>query len=483
MEMGIKLSDGREIPMEMHKVKIVQKTNLIPARQRLEAMTESGYNTFLLRTRDIFLDMLTDSGTNAMSDNQLAAMMVSDDAYAGSESYYKLCAAVKEVFGLEYVLPAHQGRAAEHLIAKVLVKPGDVIPMNYHFTTTRAHFEILGGTVHELFHDSALETSSALPFKGNLDVKKLQAIIEQVGADKVSFVRMEATTNLIGGQPFSLANLKEVQKLANQHNIPVVLDASLISENAYLIKQREKEYASASIRDIIQEMMACADLMYLSGRKSCAVRGGMLATNHKKYFDQLLPWLPVYEGFMTYGGMSTKEIEAMAVGIREMVDDNVAGSSVEFIKHFVNELDKRGVPVVTPPGGLACHVDAKKFVPHIPQQQYPAGALSAAIYLSSGVRSMERGTISTDRDKDGKEIMADMELARLAVPRRIFTLSQIEYTIDRVAWLYKHRNLIKGLAFVEEPPVLRFFFGKLKPMDNWGEKLVKAFEAEFGAEC
>jgi len=481
--MGIKLSDGREIPMEMHKVKIVQKTNLIPARQRLEAMAESGYNTFLLRTRDIFLDMLTDSGTNAMSDHQLAAMIVSDDAYAGSESYYKLCAAVKEVFGLEYVLPAHQGRAAEHLIAKVLVKPGDVIPMNYHFTTTRAHFEILGGTVHELFFDSALETSSDLPFKGNLDVKKLQALIQKYGADKVSFVRMEATTNLIGGQPFSLANFKEVKKLANQHNIPVVLDASLISENAYLIKQREKEYASASIKDIIQEMMACADLMYLSGRKSCAVRGGMLATNNKKYFDQLLPWLPVYEGFMTYGGMSTKEIEAMAVGIREMVDDHVAGASVEFIKHFVNELDKRGVPVVTPPGGLACHVDAKKFVPHIPQQQYPAGALSAAIYISSGVRSMERGTISTDRDKDGKEIMADMELARLAVPRRIFTLSQIEYTIDRVAWLYKNRNLIKGLAFVEEPPVLRFFFGKLKPMENWGEKLVKAFESDFGADC
>ncbi len=481
--MGIKLSDGREIPMEMHKVKIVQKTNLIPARQRLEAMTESGYNTFLLRTRDIFLDMLTDSGTNAMSDHQLAAMMVSDDAYAGSESYYKLCAAVKEVFGLEYVLPAHQGRAAEHLIAKVLVKPGDVIPMNYHFTTTRAHFEILGGTVHELFYDSALETTSALPFKGNLDVKKLQALIQQVGADKVSFVRMEATTNLIGGQPFSLANLKEVKKLANQHSIPVVLDASLISENAYLIKQREKEYASASIKDIIQEIMACADLMYLSGRKSCAVRGGMLATNNKKYFDQLLPWLPVYEGFMTYGGMSTKEIEAMAVGIREMVDDHVAGSSVEFIKYFVNELDKRGVPVVTPPGGLACHVDAKKFVPHIPQQQYPAGALSAAIYISSGVRSMERGTISTDRDKDGKEIMADMELARLAGPRRIFTLSQIEYAIDRVTWLYKNRHLIKGLTFVEEPPVLRFFFGKLKPIDNWGEKLVQAFEAEFGAQC
>lgn len=481
--MGIRLSDGREIPMEMHKVKIVQKTNLIPARERLQAMGEAGYNTFLLRTRDIFLDMLTDSGTNAMSDNQLAAMMVADDAYAGSESYYKLCKAVKETFGYEYVLPAHQGRAAEHLIAKVLVKPGDVIPMNYHFTTTRAHFEILGGTVLELYHDYALQTTSDIPFKGNLDIEKFKAVIQQYGADKVAFVRMEATTNLIGGQPFSLANLKEVKKIAKQHDIPVVLDASLISENAYLIKQREKEYQSASIKDIIQEMMALSDLMYLSGRKSCAVRGGMLATNNKKYYDQLLPWLPVYEGFLTYGGMSTKEIEAMAVGIQEMVDDNVAGASVEFIKYFVNELDKRGVPVVTPPGGLACHVDAKKFVPHIPQQQYPAGALSAAIYISAGVRSMERGTVSTDRDKNGKEVMADVELARLAVPRRTYTLSQIEYVIDRVSWLYKNRELIKGLVFVEEPPVLRFFFGKMNALDNWGKNLVKAFEAEFGKEC
>lgn len=481
--MGIRLSDGREIPMEMHKVKIIQKTNLIPAQERLAAMIDSGYNTFLLRTKYIFLDMLTDSGTNAMSDNQLAAMMVADDAYAGSESYYKLTEAIKEVFGYDYVLPAHQGRAAEHLIAKILVKPGDVVPMNYHFTTTRAHFEILGGTVLELFHDYALETESSVPFKGNMDIDKLKAVIKQYGADKVSFVRMEATTNLIGGQPFSLANLRQVKEVAAQHGIPLVLDASLISENAYLIKQREAEYKNAAIIDIIREMMSLSDLMYLSGRKSCAVRGGLLATNDKKYFDMLLPWLPVYEGFLTYGGMSTKEVEAMAVGIREMTDDNVAGASVEFIKYFVTELDKRGVPVVTPPGGLACHVDAKKFVPHIPQQQYPAGALAAAIYIASGVRSMERGTISTDRDRDGNEVMADLELARLAVPRRIYTLSQIEYVIDRVTWLYKNRNLIKGLTFIEEPPVLRFFFGKLKALDNWGADLVKAFEADFGKEC
>jgi tyrosine phenol-lyase len=481
--MGIRLSDGREIPMEMHKVKIVQKTNLIPAQQRLVAMTDSGYNTFLLRTRDIFLDMLTDSGTNAMSDNQLAAMMVADDAYAGSESYYKLKAAVQEVFGYEHVLPAHQGRAAEHLISKILVKPGDVIPMNYHFTTTRAHFEILGGTVLELYHDYALETESTIPFKGNMDIEKLKAVIKQYGAEKISFVRMEATTNLIGGQPFSLANLRQVKEVSAQHGIPVVLDASLISENAYLIKQREEEYKNTPIIDIIREMMSLSDLMYLSARKSCAVRGGLLATNDKKFFDMLLPWLPVYEGFLTYGGMSTKEIEAMAVGIREMTDDNVAGASVEFIKYFVNELNKRGVPVVTPPGGLACHVDAKKFVPHIPQQQYPAGAVAAAIYIASGVRSMERGTISTDRDKEGKEVMADVELARLAVPRRIYTLSQIEYVIDRVTWLHKNRQLIKGLTFIEEPPVLRFFFGKLKALDNWGANLVKAFESEFGKEC
>jgi tryptophanase len=479
--MNIKLSDGRVIPVEMHKIRIVQKTNLVPVQRRLEAIQEAGYNTFLLRTKDVFLDMLTDSGTNAMSDNQLAAMMVSDDAYAGSESFYKLADAVKEILGFEYTMPVHQGRAAEHLLAKVFVKPGDVVPMNYHFTTTKAHFELAGATVLEIYTDEALNTQSTNLFRGNLDLHKFEEAIKKYGAERIPLVRMEATTNLIGGQPFSMKNLCEVKEIAARHGIPLVFDGSLISENAFFIKQREKGYADKSIREIIRELMSVVDLFYLSARKSTSVRGGMIATNRKEYYDRLLEWLPVYEGFATYGGMSTKEIEAMAVGLREMTDVTVAGAAPDFIEYFVGRLLANGVPAVTPAGGLACHVDAKRFLPQLPQSQYPAGALAAAIYIASGVRSMERGTISMDRDAKGNEVFADLELARLAVPRRVYTMSQIEYAVDRLTWLYQHRDLVKGLRFVQEPKVLRFFFGRLEPLDNWGAQLRKAFETDFGA--
>ena len=478
--MNVKLSTGKQIPIEMHKVRIVQKTNLVPIDRRLKAMEEGGYNTFSLRTRDVFIDMLTDSGTNAMSDNQLAAMVVSDDAYAGSESFYKLAAAVKDVLKFDYVLPVHQGRAAEHLLAKVFIKQGDVIPMNYHFTTTRAHFVMAGGTVLEIFTDEALNTQSTNLFKGNLDLHKFRDVIKKHGAKKIPFVRMEATTNLLGGQPFSLENLRQVKAIASEHGIPLLFDGSLISENAYFIKHREKKYKDKSIQEIIWEMMKLADIFYLSGRKSTCVRGGFIATNNKKYYEDIKPWLPVYEGFLTYGGMSTKEIEAMAVGMREMTELNVAGCAAEFVEYFAQRLIENKIPVVTPPGGLACHLDAKLFLPDIPQNQYPAGALSAALYLVSGVRSMERGTISTDRDLDGKEVMSDLELTRMAVPRRVYTMSHIEYIVDRLNWLYAHRDLVKGLKFVEEPPVLRFFFGKLAPLANWGSKLATAFKKDFG---
>ena len=482
--MSVRLSNGKEIPMEMHKIRIVQKTSLAPAARRLAAMEEAGYNTFLLRTRDVFLDMLTDSGTNAMSDNQLAAMMVSDDAYAGSESFYKLEAAVKDVFGYDYVLPVHQGRAAEHLLAKVFIKPGDVIPMNYHFTTTRAHFEILGGKVLEIYGSEALQTESTCPFKGNIDIDKLHDVIHDYGAEKVSFVRMEATTNLIGGQPFSLANLREVKEVAADHGIFLLVDASLISENAFFIKQREAGYAGQSIAEIVREIMSLADICYLSGRKSCSARGGFIATNDKALFDRLRPWLPVYEGFFTYGGMSTKEVEAMAVGMREMVDPDVAGASAQFVRYFVERLVESGIPAVTPPGGLACHVDAHKFLPELTSFEYPAGALAAAVFLTSGIRTMERGTVSMDRDPvDGKELASDLELVRFAVPRRLYTMSHVEYSVDRIKWLYEHRHLVKGLKFVEEPPVLRFFLGRMAPLDNWGAKLVEAFQADFGSDC
>ncbi|MFH1219905.1 MAG: tryptophanase [Candidatus Eisenbacteria bacterium] len=480
--MRIKLSNGKTIPMEMHKVRIVQRTTLPPIGRRLEAIKEAGYNTFLLRTKDLFLDMLTDSGTNAMSDNQLASMMVADDAYAGSESFYRLASAVKDVLGFDYAVPVHQGRAAEHLLAKIFVKPGDVVIMNYHFTTTKAHFVLAGATVLELCRDETFNTQSTDPFKGNMDLKKVEDAIKKYGAKKIPFIRMEATTNLVGGQPFSIRNLREVKQLCVAHGIPLVFDGSLISENAYFVKTREKEYANKSIGEIIKEMMSVVDIFYLSGRKSTSVRGGLMAVNKKEYYDRILDWLPVYEGFATYGGMSTKEIEAMAVGMREMCDTNVAGASPEFIEYFVGRLLETGIPVVTPAGGLAAHVDAKRFVPHIPQSEYPAGALAAAVYIASGARPMERGTISNDRDENGNEVYADLELARLAVPRRVYTLSHIEYMVDRLGWLYKHRELVKGLKFVQEPKVLRFFFGKLDVLDNWAAKLGKAFEADFGPD-
>jgi tryptophanase len=481
--MSIRLSNGSEIPIEMHKIRIVQKVRLVPARERLRAIEEAGYNTFLLRTRDIFLDMLTDSGTNAMSDNQQAAMLVADDAYAGSESFYKLADAVKEYLGYEYLLPCHQGRAAEHLLAKTFIKPGTFIPMNYHFTTTKAHFNLMGATVLELFGPEALITQSSDPFKGNMDMGRLKAAIDEHGAAKIPFVRMEATTNLIGGQPFSLANLREVKALLAPLNIPLVLDASLISENAYFIRQREAGYENVSIAKIVREMMDVADICYLSGRKSCMVRGGLIATNRKDLHEAIRPWLPVYEGFFTYGGMSSKEIEAMAVGVREMTELEVAGSSADAVKYFVGLLRDKCIPVVTPPGGLACHVDAMRFIDHVPQSEYPAGALAAAVYLTSGIRGMERGSVSMDRDEQGNDVPSDLELLRLAVPRRVFTMSHFQYAADRLRWLFEHRRMVGGLEFYEEPPVLRFFAGKMRPKGNWGAALADAYERDFGPEC
>jgi len=478
--MNITLSTGKVIPIEMHKVKIVQQTSLPPANRRLAALEKAGFNTFLLRSQDIFLDMLTDSGTNAMSDQQLSAMMVADDAYAGSESFYRLAAAVKDVLGFEHVMPVHQGRAAEHLLAKTFIRPGNTVLMNYHFTTSKAHVDLAGGRVLELVGPQAMITDSADPFKGNIDIPHLKAVIQDLGAENVAFIRMEATTNLIGGQPFSLQNLEQVKEVAAASDILLVLDGSLISENAYFIQQREPGCGSLSIQTIIHKMMGLADILYLSGRKSAAARGGLIATNRKDLFDRILPWLPVYEGFATYGGMSTKEVEAMAVGLREMVDESVANSGADFVRYFVERLVEKGVPVVTPPGGLACHVDARRFLPHVQQAVYPAGALAAAIYLSSGVRSMERGTISTDRDADGNDVLADLELARLAVPRRTYTMSHIEYAVDRLSWLFAHRDLIGGLHFIEEPPVLRFFFGRLAPIGGWPLRLTAAFKADFG---
>ena len=476
----VKFYSGENIPLELHKVRVVQKLYLVPIERRLDAIKEAGFNTFRLSTKDVFLDMLTDSGTNAMSDNQVAAMFQADDAYAGSQSFAKLQSAVEDILGKKYLLPVHQGRAAENVICKAFIKPGNVIPMNYHFTTALAHITENGGKIAELLCEGATDIKSDNPFKGNIDIDKLVACIEETGVQNIPFIRMEASTNLIGGQPFSLSNLMDVRRVADKYGIMLVLDASLLGENAYLIKQREKEWKENTLGDIIRTMTGLADLVYFSARKLTSSRGGGICTNQRELYNKMEALIPLYEGFLTYGGISVREIEAMAVGLRETLDETMISQSPTFIAYLVNDLEKKGIPVVTPPGVLGCHVDAMTFCSHIPQHEYPAGALAAAFYLISGVRGMERGTISSVRDEKGNEILADVELLRLAVPRRVFTLSQIKYVSDRLQWLYANRHLIGGLKFTYEPPVLRFFMGGLEPTSDWPAKLVDKFRKDFG---
>jgi tryptophanase len=476
----VKFFNGEDIPLELHKVRIVQKLFLNPIDQRLKAMRNAGFNTFQLNTLDVFLDMLTDSGTNAMSDNQVASMLQADDAYAGSQSFYRMEAAVREVFGKEHVLPVHQGRAAENIISQTFIKKGDIIPMNYHFTTTKAHMEINGGTIFEIYTDEALKIKSTVPFKGNIDINKLKDLIKKYGAERIPFIRLEASTNLIGGQPFSIANMREVRKVANEHKIMVVLDASLIGENAYFIKEREEEFKKSHVKDILLKMCDLVDLVYFSSRKVSSTRGGGICTNKKDLAMKMRDAVVLFEGFLTYGGMSVREIEAMAVGLRETTDETVISQSPSFIAYLVNALDKLSIPVVTPAGALGAHIDCMGFLPQVPQSEYPAGALAAALYIISGIRGMERGTISSVRDANGNDVLADVELLRLAFPRRVFTLSQTKFALDRLTWLYKNRSLVGGLKFVEEPAVLRFFNGRLEPTSNWPEKLVKQFKADFG---
>lgn len=459
---------------------MVQKLFLKPIEERFQAIEKGGYNTFLLNTKDIFLDMLTDSGTNAMSDNQISSMLQADDAYAGSQSFYRMEKALQDVFNKKMVLPVHQGRAAENIISQVFIKEGDVIPMNYHFTTTKEHMEINGGTVLEIYTDEALKIKSDFPFKGNIDIQKLQDVIAEYGKERVPFIRMEASTNLIGGQPFSIQNMREVREIADEHGIMVVLDASLIGENAYFIKEREDEFKDASIKEILHTMCGMAELLYFSSRKVSSTRGGGICTDDNDLFLKMRDLVPLFEGFLTYGGMSVREIEAMAVGLYETTDETVINQSPSFIKYAVEKLDSFGIPVVMPAGALGCHIDAKDFLSHVPQQEYPAGALAAAVFIISGIRGMERGTISSVRDENGDDILADVELLRLAFPRRVFTLSQTEYLIDRVNWLYNNRQLVGGLKFVDEPPVLRFFMGRLAPTSDWPQKLIAKFKEDFG---
>ncbi len=470
------------LPLEMHKVKIVQKLNLLPAEERLQKMYEAGFNTFQLRNKDIFMDMLTDSGVNAMSDDMLAEMMRPDDAYAGSESFFRMQAKLEELFGISNCLPAHQGRACENILAMRFVKPGNCVIMNYHFTTAKAHITRVGGRVEELVKDEGLVSKSDLPFKGNIDLEKLEACILKETPENVPFVRLEAGTNLIGGQPISYENMKQATDICRKYGIMTVLDASLLQDNLYFIKTREESMKDKTVREITRMIADLFDIVYFSARKFGFARGGALLIRDEKLFHSMEDLIPLFEGFLTYGGMSVREIEAMTVGFEETMDMDVISQGPQFIKHVVDSLDSYGVPVITPGGGLGAHLDASQILPHVPQDEYPSGALVCALYLCGGIRGMERGTLSEERDPDGSEHFASMELVRLAVPRRVFTLSQLEYAIDRVKWVYDHRDMIGGLRFTHEPATLRFFTGKLEPTSDWPEKLTAEFIKDFGSD-
>ncbi len=478
----IKFYKREAIPMEMHKVKIVQKLNLLPARERLEKMKEAGFNTFLLHNGDIFMDMLTDSGVNAMSDNMQSAMLRADDAYAGSETFYRMNAKLEEIFGIKHLLPAHQGRACEHILSQHFVKPGNCVIMNYHFTTSKAHITRLGGHVEELVKDEGLVSKSNLPFKGNIDLDKVKACIEKEGADNIAYMRLEAGTNLIGGQPISYENMKAATELAKANGIVTVLDASLLQDNLYFIKTREESMKDKSIREITRMIADLYDIVYFSGRKFGFGRGGGILVRDEKLFHEMEDYVTMFEGFLTYGGMSVKEMEAMIIGFDETMDLDIISQAPQFIGHCVKELDDYGIPMITPGGGLGAHIDAREVLNHIPSEEYPAGALVAALYLCGGIRGMERGTLSEERNPDGSERIASVEMVRLAFPRRVFTLSQTEYVIDRVKWLYDHRELIGGLRFVHEPKTLRFFTGKLEAVSDWPEKLIEAYMKDFGED-
>ncbi|MDR2825695.1 MAG: tryptophanase [Deltaproteobacteria bacterium] len=474
----VEFFSGEEVPLEMHKVRMVSRLNLPTVDERLEAIVAAGNNTFLLKNRDVFMDMLTDSGVNAMSDAQYAAMMIADDSYAGSETFYRLEATLTDIFGTKYFLPAHQGRACENILANTFVTEGSTAIMNYHFTTTKAHITRVGGMVYEASGADALDVLSANPFKGNFDLKLLEKKVAEIGTEKVAFVRIEAGTNLIGGQPVSLENMRKVAAFCKKKHILLVLDASLLADNLYFIKTREEAEKARPLIDIVREMASLMDIIYFSARKLGCARGGAILTSNDEYYGKMRGLVPLFEGFLTYGGMSVREMEAINVGLRETLDIHVISQTPIFVAALGRALEAVGVPVVTPYGGLGCHVDATRFCEHVPKEQYQAAALASAIYITCGVRGMERGTLSEQRNPDGSEHLSAMELVRLAVPKRVFTLSQLKYVADRIGWLYKNRKLIGGLVFDDEPETLRFFLGKLSPTSDWQKNLAAKFKKD-----
>ena len=457
---------GRRSWAEPWKIKMVEPLRMISREDRAAALRGAGYNTFLLRSDDVYIDLLTDSGTSAMSDRQWAGMMLGDEAYAGSRNFYHLEDAVRRFYGYRHVLPTHQGRGAEHLISQVLIKPGDHIPGNMYFTTTRLHQELAGGTFHDVIVAAAHDPEDLTPFKGDIDLGKLEALIGEVGADRIPYVSLAGTVNMAGGQPVSMANVRALRELTARHGIRLLLDATRMAENAFFIQEREPGYAGRSIAEILVEFCSYTDGAWMSAKKDNLVNiGGWLAVNDADVFEELSNLVVVYEGLHTYGGMSGRDMEALAIGIEESVQDDHIRSRIGQVRYLGELLMDWGVPIVQPVGGHAIFLDARRFYPHLPQDAFPAQTLAAELYLDSGVRSMERGIASAGRNPEtGDHNRPKLELTRLTIPRRVYTQAHMDVVAESVKAAYDARERATGLAMAYEPRYLRFFQARFEPL-------------------
>ncbi|HAU4332459.1 tyrosine phenol-lyase [Citrobacter freundii] len=446
-------------PAEPFRIKSVETVSMIPRDERLKKMQEAGYNTFLLNSKDIYIDLLTDSGTNAMSDKQWAGMMMGDEAYAGSENFYHLERTVQELFGFKHIVPTHQGRGAENLLSQLAIKPGQYVAGNMYFTTTRYHQEKNGAVFVDIVRDEAHDAGLNIAFKGDIDLKKLQKLIDEKGAENIAYICLAVTVNLAGGQPVSMANMRAVRELTQTHGIKVFYDATRCVENAYFIKEQEQGFENKSIAEIVHEMFSYADGCTMSGKKDCLVNiGGFLCMNDDEMFSSAKELVVVYEGMPSYGGLAGRDMEAMAIGLREAMQYEYIEHRVKQVRYLGDKLKAAGVPIVEPVGGHAVFLDARRFCEHLTQDEFPAQSLAASIYVETGVRSMERGIISAGRNNvTGEHHRPKLETVRLTIPRRVYTYAHMDVVADGIIKLYQHKEDIRGLKFIYEPKQLRFF--------------------------
>jgi tyrosine phenol-lyase len=451
--------------IEPFKIKMVEPIKMTTREERAEILEKAGFNLFLVHSEEVLIDLLTDSGTAAMSAEQWAGMMRGDEAYACSRSFYRFLDSVKGIFGFKHVIPTHQGRAAERILFSILCTKEDVIPNNTHFDTTRANIEFHGAEAVDLPVSEALRPSEVHPFKGNMDTEGLRQLIERVGPERIPLAMITVTNNSEGGQPVSMANIREVKEILKPYNIPLYLDACRFAENAYFIKLREAGYAKKSVKTIAQEMFSHAEGCTMSAKKDGLSNiGGFLCTNDDKLADQERDLLILTEGFPTYGGLAARDLEAIAIGLEEVLHEDYLRYRIESVKYLGERIAREGVPIVQPPGGHAIYIDARAMLPHIPPLQYPGQALVAELYLETGIRSVEIGSVMFARKdrKTGEEVPAPMELVRLAIPRRVYTQSHIDYVVESVLQVYQHRETIRGMRIVHEAPFLRHFTARFE---------------------